>query len=391
MRRLSRWRQALTPTILVFGAIALTHGSAFAATRPLYTYTFSVGDSQSTADAVLFDGKYIWVAYEGRGAGYLQKLDETGQVLSTTTVGRLPIELAYDGANVWVSNYDSSSISIVNAQGELVKTIFLPVIAHPEGILFDGKYVWTANNGSGANNISKFDAASMTLIANYTTGNNPDDVAFDGTYIWVTNSNSNNVVKLNRDTGEILRTYPTGDFPLSIIFDGKDMWIGNGAVEGGDLPPIAAGSLTELRAYGGVNLGTFAVGNAVRGLVYDGTSIWACNSLSNTFTIIRVADGANLGTYPVGAAPRDIAFDGVRMWIANSGGNTVTIVTPSPKPVVLSPAIGYYIPEVEIVPTPLKPIKADGSALATPAAITPRVAPSVAALNGILDVLLDNN
>jgi DNA-binding beta-propeller fold protein YncE len=391
MRHLSRWRQTLIPTILVFGGIMLTHGSAFSATPPLYSYTFSVGDSQSTANGVLFDGKYIWVAYEGHGAGYLQKLNETGQVLSTTEVGTLPVELAYDGANVWVSNYDSSSISIVNGQGELIKTIFLPVIAHPEGILFDGKYVWTANNGLGANNISKFDAASMALIANYAVGYAPDGVAFDGTYIWVTNSNSNNVVKLNRDTGEILRTYPTGDFPLSIIFDGKDMWIGNGAVEGGDLAPLAAGSLTELRAYGGINLGTFVVGNAVRGLAFDGTSIWACNALSNTITRIRVADGANLGTYPVGAGPRAIAFDGVRMWIANSGGNTLTIVTPSPKPVVLSPAVGYYIPEVAITPMPLKPITADGSASATPAAITPRVAPSVAAVNGILDLLLENN
>jgi DNA-binding beta-propeller fold protein YncE len=391
MRRLSRWRQALASTILMFGAIASTPGSAFGATPRLYSYTFSVGDSQSTVNAVLFDGKYIWAAYEGRGAGYLQKLNVTGQVLSTTSVGKLPIELTYDGANVWVTNYDSSSISIVNGEGELIKTIFLPVIAHPEGILFDGKYVWTANNGLGANNVSKFDAASMTLIANYTTGNNPDGVAFDGTYIWVTNSNSNNVVKLNRSTGEILRTYPTGNFPLSIIFDGKDMWIGNGAVESGDLAPLAAGSLTELRAYGGVNLGAFAVGNAVRGLLYDGTSIWACNSLSNTFSIIRVADGANLGTYPVGVAPRDIAFDGVRMWIANSGENTLTIVTPSPEPVVLSPAVGYYIPEVAIVPMPLKPIEAAGAALATPAALKPRVAPSVAALSGILDALLDNN
>jgi hypothetical protein len=79
------------------------------------------------------------------------------------------------------------------------------------------------------------------------------------------------------------------------------------------------------------------------------------------------------------------------MWIANSGGNTLTIVTPSPKPVVLSPAVGYYIPEVAITPMPLKPITADGSASATPAAITPRVAPSVAAVNGILDLLLENN
>jgi len=50
---------------------------------------------------------------------------------------------------------------------KLINTIVLEPTAHPEGILYDGKYIWIANNGAGENSVSKFDAASMASIANY--------------------------------------------------------------------------------------------------------------------------------------------------------------------------------------------------------------------------------
>jgi YVTN family beta-propeller protein len=402
MKRIGESARTSLAASLAIAGLALGTEPARAVPSNLYALTFSVGDSQATANAVLFDGQFIWVALEDNGDGELAKMTENGVVLSTTRIGIAPIEMAYDGANVWVTNYTSSTVSIVDQQGVLVHTIFLPANAHPEGILFDGKYIWTANNGAGVNTVSKFDANTMTLIANYPVGNAPDGLAFDGTYVWVTNSYSDNVMKLNRATGEIVRTYPTGEYPLSMVFDGKDMWIGNGDIADPDMPPLTTASLTELRISGGVNLGTFGSGNGVRGLAYDGTSIWACNNSDNTVTRVRVSDGAYLGTYPTGKAPRGIAFDGKRMWISNSGENTLTVVSPifyripiTPA-VPVAPAFGIYIQPTELIPQVLFPVAAANvppgvaNAFEPATSIKPRVSPSVAALGGILDALLDN-
>jgi YVTN family beta-propeller protein len=398
IERLGNPGQSVVAASLAMAALVLGIGPASASPPNLYAFTIPVGDSQTTANAVLFDGEFIWVAIEGKGGGALEKLTQTGVVLSTTQVGAAPIELAYDGARVWVTNYTSSTVSVVDQNGVLVHTTFLPAAAHPEGIIFDGKYIWVANNGAGENSVSKFDAGSMALIANYPVGLLPDGFAFDGNYIWVTNSYSDNVMKLDRETGEILRTYPTGEYPLSIIFDGKDMWVGNGDVADSGSPPLSTASLTKLRAAGGVFLGTFAAGNSVRGLAYDGTSIWACNSADDSFTRIRASDGVQLGTYPTGKSPRAIAFDGVHMWIANSGENTLTVVSPQSDPIVIIPAVpvipsfGFYIPEVVLTPRLLAPLVTISAGTASEVtAITPRVSPSVAALGGILDVVLDNN
>jgi len=401
MKRVVEAARAVLAVVLTVGGTAQgqEQESAMDSSSTLYAYTLSIGDSLTTANAVMFDGQSMWVATERLGIGSLEKITASGQVLSVTTVGTAPVEMTYDGANVWVTNYDSSTLSIVDSQGELINTIVLEPTAHPEGILYDGKYIWIANNGAGENSVSKFDAASMASIANYPVGLLPDGLAFDGTYIWVTNSYSDNVMKLDRESGAILRTYATGIYPLSILFDGKAMWIGNGDVAQPGSPPLSTASLTKLRANGGVFLGTFAAGNKVRGLASDGTSIWTCNGFDNTFTRIRISDGAQLGTYPAGKSPRDIAFDGVRMWISDSGDNTLTVVSHQSGRVVVTPAVavapgfGIYIRAIEITPQRLLPVAGAFEPAFEPSvnSITPRVSPSVAALGGILDGLLDNN
>ncbi len=111
--------------------------------------------------------------------------------------------------------------------------------------MFDGRYIWVANNGVGANSVSKFDARRQTLVATYSVGRNPDGVAFDGTFIWVTNSYNNNVWKINRNTGAYIDDFATGIFPLSIIYDGANMWIGNGNGGSAGATESDVGSLTK--------------------------------------------------------------------------------------------------------------------------------------------------
>jgi DNA-binding beta-propeller fold protein YncE len=327
MRRLGnstlRWLEAG----LVFATLASADEPALAATESVNIFTLTVGAPSSLATAVLFDGKSMWVALQNPGGGTLEKLSLSGTLLATASVGQVPIEMAYDGQNVWVTNYTSSTVSVVDQRGVLLKTISLPA-AMPEGIMFDGKYIWTANNGPGANSVTKIDAVAKTIVGTYSVGLSPDGVAFDGSHVWVTNSQNNNVWKIDRNSGTFVDGYQTGLFPLSIIFDGTNMWIGNGTgVNVGPAVP-GTGSLSKIRAADGVNLGTFAVGNHVRGLVYDGASIWACNGNDNTVSRIRTGGVALLGTYPTGKSPRVVAFDGTNIWVANSGENTLTVIAP---------------------------------------------------------------
>ncbi len=360
-------------------------GQSSNAPPPLYSYTVPVGDVPGTVtNGVFFDGQNIWAMLQDHNGGSVAKLSPTGSVVTTIRVGSVPIEAAFDGSRIWFTNYGSSEITVLDRSGQILNTIELPREADPEGILFDGKYMWVANNGPVANNVSKFDAATMRLIANYPVGINPDWFAFDGTYIWVTNSNSNNVMKLNRETGEILRTYPTGLFPLSMVFDGNSIWIGNGAPRTRAGPAFSTGTVTRLRPYGGVNLGNYVTGYGARGMLYDGQYVWVCNSYDDTVTRLRASDGTSFGTYPTGSAPRGIALDGKQLWISNSGQNGLTVLT---SDAAWKPASNPSGVQSDVQSTPVAPIAGTFNANIRGGSHLP----PATVLSGIVIQMLDDN
>jgi hypothetical protein len=314
----------------MLAALALGGASAGAKTVQYQIYTIELGDSpQSLVDGILFDGQYLWAGIKNPDGGVVEKLTTSGTVISTTGIGTTPDSMVYDGANVWVTNYNSGTVSVVSSGGQLLATIPIPgattlpgAPSNPEGMAFDGHYVWVANQ---YDHVAKIDATSYAVVGNYAVGRAPQAVAYDGTYIWVANGNSNAVWTLDPATGQPAggHAYRTGYYPTDLLYDGTNMWVSNG------FPPSSGtGSVLRIRASDGGNQATFAAGLEVRGLGYDGTSIWACNSISNTVSRLRTPNVALMGTFPTGAGPRAVAFDGSKIWIANSSQNTVTIIVP---------------------------------------------------------------
>ena len=72
----------------------------------------------------------------------------------TPTVGSTPIAIAFDGANMWVTNTNSNAVSVLRvSDGALIKTA--SVGCNPDAIAFDGAFMWVANGGCGDNTVSK--------------------------------------------------------------------------------------------------------------------------------------------------------------------------------------------------------------------------------------------
>ena len=70
---------------------------------------------------------------------------------------------------------------------------------NPSGIAFDGANIWVTNCGS--NNVTKLRASDGAVLGTYAVGTSPAGIAFDGANIWVANSGSNNVMKLRPSDG----------------------------------------------------------------------------------------------------------------------------------------------------------------------------------------------
>ena len=59
-------------------------------------------------------------------------------------VGNIPIGIAFDGANIWVANSSSSTVTKLRASdGETLGTFV--VGGPPAGVAFDGANIWVSN------------------------------------------------------------------------------------------------------------------------------------------------------------------------------------------------------------------------------------------------------
>jgi len=276
---------------------------------------------------------------------------QNSTVLGLTTVGNNPQLLASDGADIWVANSGSSSVSRVRASdGKLLETWTGAIAAEgvvvamgrvlvtgfgnpgklfsidpsqpagavttvatnlgpgPYGIAFDGARFWTANNGSSVSIATPGPTIPWTVTTVSTGVSVLFGVLYDGANIWVTDINGAKLLKLDSN-GAILQTVTVGGQPYYPAFDGTNIWV----------PNATSNSVSVVRASSGAVLQTLT-GNGLlvpAGAAFDGQRVLIANQNGNSVSLWKAADLTTLGTFSMGAGtfPLAACSDGVNFWI----------------------------------------------------------------------------
>jgi DNA-binding beta-propeller fold protein YncE len=278
------------------------------------TRTFPVGASPS---GLAFDGENIWVAnYNGSSVSVLRASD--GAPVGTYPVGISPEALAYDGDSMWVVDRDSDKAFILRARDGTVLG-FRDTGPGPTDIVYDGTRIWTANSFD-----STLSSEALANGVSPTTGTvlvsaNPERLAFDGRNVWVTCYASGTIMVIDA-TGSFNQVFPPISVPppLDIAFDGARMWVTN----------LITDTVTVIGALNGEVVKTLTtvdgVGDKPTALAFDGANMWVVNEDDDTVSIFRTADFSLVGKVPVGDRPLGIAFDGANMWVTNNNDGTVS-------------------------------------------------------------------
>jgi DNA-binding beta-propeller fold protein YncE len=87
-----------------------------------------------------------------------------------------------------VTNFGGNTVRKLRAADGVLLGAF-PVGTTPVGIAFDGANIWVTNGIS--NNITKLRAGDGVVLGTFQAGTGPNAIAFDGVNIWVTNFNTN--------------------------------------------------------------------------------------------------------------------------------------------------------------------------------------------------------
>jgi len=132
-------------------------------------------------------------------------------------------------------------------------------------LAFDGANIWVTDYEVVAGSVTKLRASDGALLGTFRVGSDPIGITFDGANIWVANQGDNTVTKLRASDGATLGTFSVGESPYGMTFDGENVWVANSFDK----------TVTKIRPSDGTVLGTFPAGLAPNDLAFDGTNIWA--------------------------------------------------------------------------------------------------------------------
>ncbi len=263
-----------------------------------------------------FDGEHMWVTIYGTGKVVKIRASDMA-VIGSYNVGPGPNPIIFDGD-------ESGSPAAICPQakyqdprldGSLVSTIN-PVTSSHWGMAFDGANVWVTNTDT--DNVTKIRASDNAILGTYAVGDGPTGIAFDGTHVWVANNHSGTVTKLGASDGSLVGTYPVGADPYGVAFDGRNIWVANSG----------SATVAVLRVSDGSWVQACEVSAGPIWLAFDGYYMWVTHYLSEgLITRLTSTSGVGCGpspTYQTGSYPLGIAFDGANIWVSDSYSHSVS-------------------------------------------------------------------
>jgi DNA-binding beta-propeller fold protein YncE len=192
----------------------------------------------------------------------------------------------------------------------------------PTGIAFDGKQLWTANQGPPGS-VSIISPQSPYTVKTVTTGfSEPFGILYDGAHIWVTDATANTLLELD-SSGGTMQTVLVGNTPQYPAFDGTNIWV----------PNFNANSITVVQASTGDIVATISMDasnqlNGPEAASFDGERVLVANFNSSSVTLFKAADLSFIANVSLGFPEESSTYpfacsDGINFWIPENNTNNV--------------------------------------------------------------------
>jgi len=139
----------------------------------------------------------------------------------TFTSSAFGIALNPSGTLLYATNFQNSSVSIVNTTTNAVANDIIPVGPSPQGIAINpaGTLGYVANSGNGT--VSVFSTTTNKVIKTIAVGSSPTYVVFNlnGSLAYVADSGSNNVSIINVNSNAVMARVNLGTSPQTEAFN----------------------------------------------------------------------------------------------------------------------------------------------------------------------------
>ncbi|MEN9582585.1 MAG: hypothetical protein RL641_539 [Candidatus Parcubacteria bacterium] len=188
-----------------------------------------------------------------------------------------PIAMTTIGTKVYVANYSSSSVSVIET-ASTPPAIFGPSIivgTQPKSIFALNNKLYVANFGS--NSVSVIDTVNNSIASPITVGNAPSSISAVDNKIYVANSASNTVSVINAITDTVIGIpIPVGTNPNSLLTLGKKVYVTN----------IGSSNVSVIDTDNNNSVATFLTGAGPSYQGSSGTNVFILNTGGGSVTVI---------------------------------------------------------------------------------------------------------
>ncbi len=188
-----------------------------------------------------------------------------------------PTALAWDGKNLWASDWVAQSIYKHNIDDKLsISSVFSLPGSHPTGLTYDGNYLWSCD--SWARKIYKRNVdANLSEIVSYTSpGPEPSALYWDGVNLWCCDSKTQKIYKLKvTPTGiNVENEYSSPcRLPVGMFSDKGFFWVADSETNRVYKLNLSDLSLVDIYYIEQQQ----EKGSKLAGMTYDGKNIWICS------------------------------------------------------------------------------------------------------------------
>ncbi|NLP49742.1 hypothetical protein [Bacillus sp. RO1] len=185
-------------------------------------------------------------------ANHIQVIDvEKKEIMEEISVGEYPSKMVHHGKLLFVLAAKSGEVYVMDTSTNKITNTFR-VNERPEGLHFDGKYVWTGGHGATGEmneNVFAYDPETGKEVKSVTTGLMPIQISqvSGNSSIYVLSHGDHSLTKFNPDTYEVEKKINVGDNPSYMIADGTDLYVSS--LDGDEILVLDQDSLDVVNKY----------------------------------------------------------------------------------------------------------------------------------------------
>ncbi|AWR97835.1 hypothetical protein DFR86_09970 [Acidianus sulfidivorans JP7] len=281
--------------------------------------------------------------------------------ISLIPVGNSPSGIIYSHNNIYVANYNSSSVSVIDPSSDSVIGV-IHVGLNPVSIVCANGYVFVSDAGSDEVSIIKGGA----VVKNVSLSASPYSLTFDNNTneVFVSEPDVYSIVAISVNNLSIVRSFSIGFSPGSIVYDPS-----NNELYVAQLPIGEVGNVYVLNPNNGVIVNSYSIGGYPANLAYFNGNVFVASWYNNKVFIINSTGVYN---FDAGVAPFGIVYDpnDGYLYVSDVATNSVLAMTLS----------GHIVDNISAGMRPSYMVFADGkifvsSALSNAVYVIPQVPP----------------